>query len=348
MIPLSCACGKQLQARDEAAGRSVKCPACGAVLKVPAAPAAVQSTAPPPRAVAPPPSEQTTAWPHSSQAAPPSRPPWDERAPSRGLSGGALAAIIGGAVAAVLLLGVVVFVVLRSGQAREQEAAAREQEAVARQQEAANQMKQAAARAQSTNNLKLLLLAMHNYHDTYKQLPAHAIYSKDGRPLLSWRVAILPFIEQKQLYDRFRLDEPWDSPHNKQLLSQMPPVYAPVQGGGPPGHTHYQVFTGPNTPFNGTTRVRLHADFPDGTSNTFLIVEANSTVPWTQPADLAVAPGQPLPPLGGLWRGRFLAGMADASVRFGGRRIPLDVLRSLIDPRDGGVLPENWDVDDRP
>src|SRR5262249_46508298 len=72
----------------------------------------------------------------------------------------------------------------------------------------------AKARRQSINNLKEIALAMHNRHDTYGFLPASAIYSKNGKPLLSWRVELLPFLDQQELYRQFHLDEPWDSEHN--------------------------------------------------------------------------------------------------------------------------------------
>src|SRR5262249_19852813 len=197
-----------------------------------------------------------------------------------------------------------------------------------------DRVEQAAARTESMNNLKIMLLGMHAYHDVYKRLPTHATYSKDGRPLLSWRVTILPFIEENGLYKQFNLDEPWDSPHNIRLLNQMPKIYAPVRGEAPPGHTHYQVFTGPNTVFNGQFPRRIMG-IPDGASNPIFIVEADGTVPWTRPADLVVAPGQPLPRLRRLWDDRFLVGMGDASVRSVSNRIRESVLRSAIDPQDG-------------
>src|SRR5262249_34008276 len=74
-----------------------------------------------------------------------------------------------------------------------------------------------ANRKQSQNNLKLIGLAFHNYLSTYGVFPASASFKKGKKPLLSWRVAILPFIEQEALYKKFKLDEPWDSPHNKKL-----------------------------------------------------------------------------------------------------------------------------------
>ncbi len=110
---------------------------------------------------------------------------------------------------------------------------------------AIQKVRTASKRMVSMNNMKQIALAMHNYHDVYGRLPAPAIMDKDGKPLLSWRVAILPFIEQDNLYKQFKLDEPWDSEHNKKLLVQMPGIYAPVKAATKePFATFYQVFTG--------------------------------------------------------------------------------------------------------
>jgi RNA polymerase sigma factor (sigma-70 family) len=98
--------------------------------------------------------------------------------------------------------------------------------------------------ALSRLNLKQMALAMHNYASTYGHLPAPAIYSKEGKALLSWRVALLPYLEQQGLYRQFHLDEPWDSPHNRKILeTQAPKVYAPVgRPAAAPLRTYYQVF----------------------------------------------------------------------------------------------------------
>jgi len=85
--------------------------------------------------------------------------------------------------------------------------------------------REAARRAQCTNNLKQIALAMHEYHDMNNTFPAPAIADKQGKPLLSWRVAILPYLDQKPLYSKFKLDEPWDGPNNKALLKEMPSTY---------------------------------------------------------------------------------------------------------------------------
>ncbi|MCL4191413.1 MAG: DUF1559 domain-containing protein, partial [Thermoguttaceae bacterium] len=94
--------------------------------------------------------------------------------------------------------------------------------------------REAARRSQSMNNLKQIGLAMHNYYDSYRTLPAQANYDPQGKPLLSWRVQLLPFLEQQALYAQFHQDEPWDSAHNKTLIDKMPPVYRSASSKSPP------------------------------------------------------------------------------------------------------------------
>src|SRR5262249_54097040 len=100
-----------------------------------------------------------------------------------------------------------------------------------------------AERAIRVNSLRQIALAMHDHDLTHKTFPAPAILdAKGNKPLLSWRVAILPFIEQKELYDEFKLDEPWDSPHNKELIGRMPNLYKdPGRRNIGEGKTCYQV-----------------------------------------------------------------------------------------------------------
>ncbi|HVS35105.1 MAG TPA: DUF1559 domain-containing protein, partial [Gemmataceae bacterium] len=93
--------------------------------------------------------------------------------------------------------------------------------------DAVDNVRDAARRATMVNDLKQLGLAVHNYHDANGAFPKPAIYDKDGKPLLSWRVMLLPYLEQNELYQQFHLDEPWDSDHNKKLLEKMPKVFAP-------------------------------------------------------------------------------------------------------------------------
>jgi RNA polymerase sigma factor (sigma-70 family) len=207
-------------------------------------------------------------------------------------------------------------------------------EELAKYKEAVEKVREAAARAQSQNNLKQIGIAFHIYHDAYKHLPAHAIYSKDGKPLLSWRVAILPFIEEAPLYNQFKLDEPWDSPHNKKLIPLMPKIYEPLGGAkAGEGRTFLQVVTGPDTIFEGEKPMKL-AQITDGTSNTLLVIEAKEAVEWTRPADLVLPKEKDkAPAVGGTFKGGINALFCDGSVRFLRPDLPAELLRAIITPR---------------
>jgi prepilin-type processing-associated H-X9-DG protein len=200
--------------------------------------------------------------------------------------------------------------------------------------------REAADLLRSVNNLKSLALAMHNFHDANGHFPPAAVYNRAGKPLLSWRVLLLPYLDEEKLFREFKLDEPWDSPHNKKLVSRMPAVFAAPRGKGKESRsTVYQVFNGPNTIFQGPRPGRI-ADITDGTANTILIVEAAEPVPWTKPADLPYAPKKPLPKVGGLFKKGFNAAFADGSVHFIKYNIDEKVMRLLITCNDGQVIPE--------
>jgi hypothetical protein len=141
----------------------------------------------------------------------------------------------------------------------------------------------------AANDLKQIGLAFHQYHQDHGHLPGSAIRSPDGRPLLSWRVAILPYVESEELYQRFHLDEPWDSPHNFPLLSRMPKVYADSDQDPSEGATRFQVYVGPGSAF-GNPRGHTLADFASESKKTVLVVEGEQRVPWTKPIDLAFGP----------------------------------------------------------
>ena len=168
---------------------------------------------------------------------------------------------------------------------------------------------------EQVNNLKQVGLAMHSYREAHGRFPAPAIRGPDGKPLLSWRVAILPYLAENELYHSFKLDEPWDSPHNKPLLERMPQLFAPPrsQGQAPGGLTQFRTFVGEGTPFEGGRAPRWE-DFADGPDRTILIAEADEAVPWTKPDELPYAPDKPLPALGGGPLGSFLVMTADGRV----------------------------------
>jgi hypothetical protein len=201
-----------------------------------------------------------------------------------------------------------------------------------------------ADRSQSMNNLKMIGLAMHNYESSWKHLPARASFDKEGKPLVSWRVLILPYIEQETLYKQFKLDEPWDSPNNKKLIPQMPSVYAsPFSKFGKNGKTTYLGVTGKGSMFDGKQGLRF-SDVVDGTSNTIMVVEANDkkAVYWTQPEDFPIDTKEPLAGLVHENREDFFALFGDGSAHAVRATIRPERLRALF-TRNGG---EDVGVDD--
>jgi len=216
--------------------------------------------------------------------------------------------------------------------------------------EAAKAVKGASERMVSSNNLKQIGIALHSIHDTTGTIPVHAV-GKNGqplkagdKPLLSWRVAILPYIEQDTLYRQFKLDEPWDSDSNKKLIDKMPKTFAPPVGkSAKPGYTHYQMAVGPNAlrP-QGITLVGI----TDGTSNTIAVAEAAEAVIWTKPDDIML-PGKDAPKnlkkkFGGLFPGGFNALMWDGSVRFVPDTVSDRTLGAALTPTGGEVLGGDW------
>jgi hypothetical protein len=187
--------------------------------------------------------------------------------------------------------------------------------------------REAARRTQSANNLKQIMLAMHNYHDTYRHLPAAYGLDKDGQPLLSWRVYILPFVEQANLFNQFHLDEPWDSEHNIKLVEQMPAVYRSPKSSAAPGMTTYLTPRGESTLFPPTNESEKGKPMPrglgfasvtDGTSNTIAVLEVNDdrAVIWTKPDDYEYDPADPLAAVYGVYAQGFQAAFCDGSVQF--------------------------------
>ena len=120
-------------------------------------------------------------------------------------------------------------------------------------------------RAQTHNNFKRIGLAIHDHADAASGTLPRDIARPDGTPLLSWRVAILPYLEEENLHRQFKLDEPWDGPTNLPLLAKMPRIYLdPRAPTTPSGLTHFQAFIGPRTMFDPAGTPRRVADIPDG------------------------------------------------------------------------------------
>lgn len=184
--------------------------------------------------------------------------------------------------------------------------------------------REAARRVQTSNNIKQILLGMHNYGQAHRSLPARASFDAQGKPLLSWRVHLLPYYGQDALYKQFHLDEPWDSEHNRTLIPMMPAVYQNPSAALQPGMTQYLAVHGKGLAFDGV-KGRAFGEFSDGLSNSIMIVEVNPdrAVTWTKPDDWECDAKNPLAGLGAAHPNGFNVGLVDGSVRF---------ISSSIDP----------------
>lgn len=173
-----------------------------------------------------------------------------------------------------------------------------------------------ARRMQSSNHLKQLALAMHNYHDTYNRLPGSVVVDRVSGEKRSWRIELLPFLEEQALYQQYRQDEPWDSEHNRKLLDKMPAVFRHPNSAAPADRTVYHVVHGEEIGVRTEEATRFR-DFTDGLSNTIMFVEVEDefAVPWTKPEDVELDPDDPWPPLGGHNQEGVQVAMFDGSVR---------------------------------
>ena len=159
-------------------------------------------------------------------------------------------------------------------------------------------------------------------------------WTRPGKPLLSWRVLILPYLEQDALYKEFHLDEPWDSPHNKALIDRMPPTYrcpSMSRSARMSGKTTYLTPRGKATIFPGPEGVKIQK-ITDGTSNTIFVVDAadDRAVIWTKPDDWDVEPKLDLKGIFGHHPGGTNFGFADGSVRFIKETVDPKVMEKLL------------------
>ncbi len=222
---------------------------------------------------------------------------------------------------------------------------------------AVQKVRDAAARMQSTNNEKQIWLAMQNYESTIGHLPlAHDLLGGDqAKPPvegMSWRVALLPYLEESALFNTYDPKKPWDSPVNNRVGSAVCKVFRdPSDPSTPQTLTVYQVFVtapgkNPHAAFNHPTdprpEVRMQ-DFIRGTSNTILIAESAAPVPWSAPKDMAFDPGQTPPALAFLHGSTCPVAMADGSVRLAPQGTSPTTLKSLI-VRDGNdpIVNPGW------
>ena len=191
------------------------------------------------------------------------------------------------------------------------------------------------AHTASQNKLKLLGLALHNYRDVYREFPVSNVdpqwFDASGKPKLSWRVHVLPYLGEEALYEQFHLDEAWDSPHNLPLLSKMPEVFRSRGLAADATSTGFQFISGPGAYDSRVDRSLSMNEITDGTSNTIGIIETapELAVAWTKPDDFPFNPADPFAGLRSVMSDYVLAVMFDGSV---------DVFHPLIAPADAAAL----------
>jgi hypothetical protein len=190
-------------------------------------------------------------------------------------------------------------------------------------------------------NLRQIGNALLTYQGSKGHFPPPSTFDKDGKSLLSWRVEILPMLGLQGLYNEFRRDEPWDSPHNRALIDRMPPAFAHPDAKPGPGLTFYRGVTGKGMFFDPDAKEGVSiAMITDGTSNTLAVVEAREAVPWTRPGtEIPFDQANPvIPLLGGQKPGGFQALFVDGAVRFIKDTINTSLLRSLSTVAGGEVV----------
>lgn len=204
---------------------------------------------------------------------------------------------------------------------------------------AIQQAREAARRMACSSNVRQCGIAMLNYDYALNKLPAAILDPKTGKPLLSWRVAILPMANEDALYRQFKLDEPWDSPHNIQLLDKMPAFLKCPSSNIPSGKTTYLAVSSNECGIHPTEETKLKS-FTDGTSNSILMVEVSDeyAVPWTAPMEFEPTPATIKRILGSNHLGGFHVLFCDASVRFISESTDTEKLMSLFTRAGGEVV----------
>lgn len=207
-------------------------------------------------------------------------------------------------------------------------------------------------------HLKQIARALHSYHDRYDSLPPAYVLGPSGEKLHSWRVLLLPYLGEQKLYDEYRLDEPWNGPHNHTLITKMPAVFAcPSVRKAPPGITKFLAPVGRKTAWPEQYCAQL-GDFADGTSNTVQVIEVpDSDVLWLEPRDLTyteslarvsqsngIESSMPHDKSEG-----FHTAFADGSVRFITPQLSVATWRSLLSINGGRALAGvDWPIEELP
>lgn len=362
-IKISCACGKTFSVKDELVGRRVKCPACHRTFSVTAP--VVQDESLDAARDEPDHAEDVLLFDdESAESSITSRratgpvKTWaisfdedsEDDAPSGRNRGLLIGLSIGGAGLAILLLAWI----LLPAKPEDDVAQKTAENMTHRPEQSTGGIAASQDEIQQSHN-KLTAIAQalgkNLPNDLTKKAYPAGYSDSEGKLILSWRVAILPALGENELFAQFRLDEPWDSDHNRQLIPKMPAVFKAVRGESKEGHTYYRGFAGSEAMFplkSAKPEKVLHGDrwcYPvwcraferttDGTTNTFLIGEGAESVPWTKPEELICDSKQPLPKLGGQFDGECVAMTSDGVTRLMARTIPEPAVRAAITAAGG-------------
>jgi hypothetical protein len=197
-----------------------------------------------------------------------------------------------------------------------------------------------------SNNLRNIALALQQYHETFGSFPPAYVADASGRPMHSWRVLLLPFLDQGTLYKSYDFSEPWDGPNNSKLHGEVVKIFYCLSRPAtqPRTDTNYVVVVGPRTMWPGTKAANL-GDLIDGTTNTLMVVEiANSGIHWMEPRDLDFSqmPMQINPPKGqGISSDHpdvALGAFADGRTRVLTNNTPPKIIRALLTAQGGETI----------
>jgi hypothetical protein len=304
-IPFTCPhCGAQTDVADEYTGLAGPCHTCGKTITVPHRPAASASRGGTATATV---------------------------AAKRGRQQLVTAlALVGGGLAALVLLVALVIAVAAP---------------------ALRRANNAASRATCGDNLQRIATALQRYHDVNGSFPPAVVYDAKGQPMHSWRVLILPYLgpEGQWAAQNYDYSKPWDSPENQGALQAMPSAFGcPGNQATGFGETSYFVVRGPGTMFPDDRPVMLD-DILDGPSMTIAVVEAaGMTVGWTEPKDLLAVnlnfqvntgeKGQ----LGGTHLEGINVALADGSVRFIREDTPAEFVAAMLTIANDEPVPAQY------
>jgi prepilin-type processing-associated H-X9-DG protein len=201
--------------------------------------------------------------------------------------------------------------------------------------------REAARRNLCANNMHQIGVALHSYHDHYGSFPPAYIAGADGKPMHSWRVLLLPYLERNDLYQKYDFNEPWNGPHNAKLADQAPDWYRCESNPGNSSETNYLAVVGSETAWPGAKGARISV-LTDGAANTILVVEStDSGINWMEPRDLTFdqAARGINPPRGPGISSHHPDGVdvlfCDGHVQFIDAGIPLNLLRALLTAAGG-------------